>query len=428
MNFFKNLKEYEGMKPGLSRIRKFLKDIGDPQDSFKSIHIAGSNGKGSTAAFISDILICGGYKTALYTSPHLINITERISIDRKNIPNKIFRDLSNEYLDKAVKYKLSFFEYLTSLAFIYFALKKVDIAVIETGLGGRLDATNVIKKPLACLITSITKEHQEILGSSIGKIAFEKAGIIKRNCDVVCGKLPREAEIVVSTKSNSYPYFYGKTFKSANVNIDVAALSQKFDYISKTLKLQKVNMHMLGMHQIINASLAVCVSELLSKKGFVLTETAVRKGLSESFWAGRFDIRELSVKDKHFKLIIDGAHNMQGLNCFINTFKMFGFADQKKTFIFAVMRDKKYKQMIKKIIPFTEKVVLPYINNDRAVDPVNLKSEFLKYMSKNDVLVADSVAQAFSMCEFAGTAVVVGSLYLAGEVLKFIQKYNMKKI
>jgi dihydrofolate synthase/folylpolyglutamate synthase len=167
MTFFENLKEYEGMKPGLSRIRKFLKDLDNPQDSLKVVHIAGSNGKGSTAVFISNILISAGYRTALYTSPHLIDITERISIDGKNIPAKILKDLSKNYLKKAIKYKLSYFEYLTSLAFIYFALQKVEVAVIETGLGGRFDATNVIKKPLSCAITSIAKEHHEILGNTI---------------------------------------------------------------------------------------------------------------------------------------------------------------------------------------------------------------------------------------------------------------------
>ncbi|MDR1474804.1 MAG: bifunctional folylpolyglutamate synthase/dihydrofolate synthase [Endomicrobium sp.] len=424
MTFFENLKEYSGMKPGLSRIKKFLKDVGNPQDSLKSVHIAGTNGKGSTAVFISEILKAAGYKTALYTSPHLININERISINGENISEEIFKDLSGKYIDKAKKYRLSYFEYLTSLAFIYFTLARVDVAIIETGLGGRFDATNIIKRPLACVITSIAKDHQELLGNTIENIAFEKAGIIKKDCDVVCGKLPKKAEIII--KSKSIPCMYGKKFKSDNISITCTP-SQKFDYKSKSLNLRNIEIQMLGLHQVINASVAVCVSELLSRKRFLISQTAIKQGLKNSFWPGRFDIKNLLIDDKSFKIIIDGAHNTQGLNAFFDTFKKLGFAKEKRTFIFAAMKEKEHKQMAKKIVPFAKKIVLPYIKNDRAVNPIDLKKEFSKYISEENLFVAGCVDKALHMVDNGELGLTIGSLYLAGEVLTTVQKYNARR-
>ncbi|MDR1087505.1 MAG: bifunctional folylpolyglutamate synthase/dihydrofolate synthase [Endomicrobium sp.] len=424
MTFFENLKEYNGMKPGLLRIKKFLKNVGNPQDSLKFVHIAGTNGKGSTAVFISEILKSAGYKTALYTSPHLININERIGINGKNISEEIFKDLSGRYIDKAKKYRLSYFEYLTSLAFIYFALAKVDVAIIETGLGGRFDATNIIKKPLACVITSIAKDHQELLGNTIENIAFEKAGIIKKDCDVVCGKLPKKAEIII--KSKSIPYMYGKNFKPDNIST-TRTPSQKFDYKSKSLNLRNIEINMLGLHQVVNASVAVCVSEILSKKRFSISRAAIKQGLKSSFWPGRFDIRNLLIDNKRFKIIIDGAHNTQGLNAFFDTFKKLGFAKEKRTFIFAAMKEKEHKQMAKKIVPFAKKIVLPYIKNDRAVNPIDLKKEFSKYISQEKLFVADSVDKALHMFDDGELALTIGSLYLAGEVLTTVQKHNARR-
>ncbi|OEG71238.1 hypothetical protein ATZ36_15670 [Candidatus Endomicrobiellum trichonymphae] len=416
--FFKILKEYEGMTPGLSRIKKFLKSIGNPQDKLKAVHIAGTNGKGSTAVFISEILKAGGYKTALYTSPHLIDITERIKIDGKNIPSKIFNGLSKKYLESAVKYKLSYFEYLTALAFIYFAEQKADIAVVETGLGGRFDATNVIKKPLICVITSIAKEHQEILGTEIKKIAFEKAGIIKDNAYVICGKIPKKAITVVKNKAN--PYLYGKDFKV--VNNENNRDTQKFDYINTNTELKNIEIRLLGRHQTVNASIAIFAAGLLNKKGYYLSEAHIRIGLKNAVLHGRFDIRKIDSNNKNFELIIDGAHNIQGLNAFFETFEQLGFSKKKRIFIFNVMKEKKYKYMVKKTAAFAKKVILPQINNGRALNLGVLKKEFSKYIAQNKICMAGSIKSACDMISDNETSVAVGSLYLAGEILKYINE------
>ncbi|MDR1720806.1 MAG: bifunctional folylpolyglutamate synthase/dihydrofolate synthase [Endomicrobium sp.] len=411
---FKFLKEYEGMTPGLSRIRRFLKSVGNPQSRLKVIHVAGTNGKGSTAAFISEICSASGYKTALYTSPHLIDITERIKVDGIEISKKIFDDLSEKYSAEALKCKLSYFEYLTSLAFIYFADMKVDIAVIETGLGGRFDATNIIKKPLICIITSIAKEHQEILGTTIEEIAFEKVGIIKKGSYVVCSKLPAKAIVVVKNKTE--PYLYGKDFRIINNKDDI--YGQKFDYVSTNIKMRNVEVKLLGIHQSINASVAIFTVELLNNSGYHLNETHIRAGLASTVWHGRFDIRKIVWGNKSFKLIIDGAHNVQGLNAFFKTFKQLGFSNEKRVFIFSVMKEKKYKCMVKKVASFAKKVILLKINNSRALDSDILKREFSKYIEQSKVYTASSLKNAYNMIDDGEIVATIGSLYLAGEVLK----------
>jgi len=419
MKFFEILKEYESMRPGLLRIKKFLKKVGEPQDKLKVIHIAGTNGKGSTAAFIFEILKAGGYKAGLYTSPHLIDVNERIKIDDKNISKEIFDTLLDKYLEKAIEYKLSYFEYLTVLAFIYFADQRVDIAVIETGLGGRLDATNVVKKPLICVITSIAKEHQEILGAEIGEIALEKAGIIKKGVCIVCGRLPKKAIVIIENRAN--PYRYEKDFKTTNNKIK-GIYGQEFDYVSESTKLQNIEISLLGRHQLVNASIAIFVAELLNKKGYHLDETHVRTGLKNTIWQGRFEVRKVKYKGKNFELIIDGAHNIQGINAFFKTFKQLGFSKKKRIFIFAVMREKKYKYMVKKIASFAKKVVLLKINNDRALESGILKREFSKYIGRNSIYTADSVESAYNMISDGETAAAIGSFYLAGEILKHINE------
>ncbi|MCL1972717.1 MAG: bifunctional folylpolyglutamate synthase/dihydrofolate synthase [Endomicrobia bacterium] len=416
--FFGSLKEYEGMKPGLSRIKKFLDAAGNPQDKFKCVHIAGTNGKGSVAVLIANALKESGYKTALYTSPHLIDITERINVDGKNISKKRFNGICEKYLALAQKHKLSYFEYLTAVAFIYFAQKKVKIAVIETGLGGRFDATNVIKNPLVCVITSISSDHKEVLGNTVAKIAFEKAGIIKSGADTVCGNLPGAA--LETVKKKSKPFVLGKDFKAENTKINRLKKSQSFDYCGIEKKIKNINLSLLGEYQFQNAAVAACCIELLNNKNFVVPDKILKQSFFKTRWPARFDLRKAALKDKRINLIIDGSHNEQGINAFTDA--LGAFYNKKLCFLFAVMKEKDYKKIIKKIIPYASKVILVKIQNDRAVDADKLEKEFLKYKFDKKILKAGSTAAALDMLSNGETAAVVGSLYLAGEILKNI--YN----
>jgi dihydrofolate synthase/folylpolyglutamate synthase len=420
MKFFEKFKEYEGMTPGLSRIKTFLGMFENPQDKIKVVHIAGTNGKGSCAAFIAEILKCSGYKTGLYTSPHLVNIEERIKINGTNISHNIFQKYLKMYSRQALDCNLSYFEYLTALSFIYFEKQKVDIAVIETGLGGRFDATNVIKNPLVCVITSISKDHQEILGDTIEKIAFEKAGIIKKNACVVCGKLSKAAVSVIKCKLKSIIKFYQKDFKVLNVKASLTG--QRFNYTSKSLHLKNLQEKLLGKHQTINASVAICVVKFLIKNGFTkINFKSIKSGLKNTIWNARFDVRNTKIDSKNLKVIIDGAHNEEGLKTFFDTYKQLGFTKSKKAFIFAVMKEKNYRVMIKTIAPFVSKIILPKTNNSRATNTDVLKEEFLKYVDKGNIITVNSVKEALDIAKNEKIVICVGSLYLAGEILANIQ-------
>lgn len=409
--FFGSLKEYEGMKPGLSRIRAFLKSAGNPQDKMRFVHIAGTNGKGSAASFIAQALLANGYRTALYTSPHLTDIKERIRFNGKNIPAKVFKELVSKYLGRAEKFKLTYFEYLTAIAFIYFREMKADIAVIETGLGGRFDATNIIKKPLVSVITSIALDHQEILGNSIKKIAFEKAGIIKKGAYTVCAKLPAAALEVIEEKTK--PFVFNRDFSIRNLKYDGKLKRQSFDYFGiKTLK--NINIGLLGKHQAQNAATALYCLELLTAKGYIFDEEVLKNSFSRTKWPARLDIRY--IKERNIELIIDGAHNVQGIDAFLAFWKQSGYSKKKRVFIFAAMREKNYKKIIKKIVPYAKEVILAGIGNERAVESGLLESEFAGYGVRT--LRAPSAGQALELLKENETAVVAGSLYLAGEVLK----------
>ncbi|MDR1941398.1 MAG: bifunctional folylpolyglutamate synthase/dihydrofolate synthase [Endomicrobium sp.] len=416
MNYFSSLKEYEGMKPGLSRIKKFLKLCASPHDKIQCVHIAGTNAKGSVAAIISSALRSSGYKTALYISPHLLDITERISVNGKNISKRAFNRLSGKYYNLAKKCRLSYFEYITAIAFIYFALEKVDIAVIETGLGGRFDATNVIKNPLACIITSIGFDHREILGRSLSQIAFEKAGIIKKGSPVICGKMPQAALKVIEQKSA--PFVFGKQFKISRAQYDKIKNIQSFDYSGTRIKLEDVKISLLGEHQLQNAAVALCALELMPEKNFVFDEKRVKNGLRKAFLPARLDLRKTP---SGAQLLIDGAHNAQAIETFVSFYKKYCGA-KKRAFIFAAMKEKDYKRILRALAPFANRFIFPTLANDRAVSPVILEREVLKLNAKVKTVKNVSVKEALSTIKSGEKAAAAGSLYLAGEILKTIDK------
>lgn len=402
------------MTPGLSRIRRFLDDVGNPQESFKCVHIAGTNGKGSTAVLIAGMLKESGYRTALYTSPHLVDITERIKVDGKDISKKTFKKLSEKYLHLAQECHLSYFEYLTALAFVYFADKKIDIAVIETGLGGRFDATNIIKDPLACIITSIGFDHKEILGTALEKIAFEKAGIIKKCADIICGDLSKKALKVIKKKCE--PLVFGKDFKASNIKFNKRKRGASFDYSGLCADIKNIKLSLAGRHQVQNASLAVCCAEILRKKGYKIYNGAIKRAFCCVSWPARFDIKEVKFKNKSFRLIIDGAHNEEGIKVFLDTLRY--YYNKKLTFMFAAMKEKEYAKIIKSIAPYAGRVILVSLKNDRAAGISEISEEFRKYKKDEEIFTAGSVCEAFDILGNKESAVVAGSFYLAGEVLK----------
>ena len=418
-------KEYKTMLLGLDRIKKFLENSDIAYDKLKYIHIAGTNGKGSTAKTISEILIKSGYKTGLYTSPHLIKINERIQINSLPISDKKLKSLDKKYSVISKKYKLTYFEYITALAFIYFVDNKVDIVVLETGLGGRFDATNIVT-PLISVITSIDFDHTEILGNTIKKIAFEKAGIIKDNVPVICGNIQKSAltEIkkVAKTKKSRI-YCFNKDFSAENISYNWKRFTQKIKYcgLNKNLIL---DFSLLGASQVYNLATVLCICEILNNLSVKINFNAVRTVCKSIKWSARFDFRKVKTKDKNCSFIIDGAHNIQATDNFLSLYKKSPFYKKETKLLFAVMQEKDFKTVIKKVAKNFFNVSLLKVNNSRAVDINILKKEFSKYIDKKNIYTYNTYKQFFSDIKNNDVYICLGSFYLAGTILKFIEETN----
>lgn len=418
-------KEYKTMLLGLDRIKKFLFDLKIDYNKLKYIHIAGTNGKGSTAKTISEILTGSGYKTGLYTSPHLIKINERIQINSLPVTDKQLISLDKKYADISKKYKLTYFEYITALAFIYFVKNKVDIVVLETGLGGRFDATNIVT-PLVSVITSIDFDHTEVLGNTIKKIAFEKAGIIKDTVPVVCGNIKSSAltEIKkVAKKKNAQVYCFNKDFSAKNISYNWKNLTQKIKYcgLNKNLIL---DFSLLGNSQVYNLATVIAVFEILKKTLTKLKTSVIKKVCKSIKWAARFDIRKIKINGKKCSFVIDGAHNIQATENFLYLYKKSPFCKKETKLLFAVMQEKDFKTVIKKVAKNFSNVSLLKVNNSRAVDINILKKEFSKYIDTKNIYTYDTEEEFFGNIKSNDVYICLGSFYLAGTILKFIEDTN----
>ena len=418
-------KEYKTMLLGLDRIKKFLSDQKVEYSKIKYIHIAGTNGKGSTAKTISEILISSGYKTGLYTSPHLIKINERIQINSLPITDKQLKSLDKKYAGISKKYKLTYFEYITALAFIYFVKNKVDVAVLETGLGGRLDATNIVT-PLVSVITSIDFDHTEILGNTLKKIAFEKAGIIKKNVPVVCGNIKKEALAVikkVAKEKNSKVFVYNKDFKARHISYNWKNLTQKISYYGLNKNLA-IDFSLLGDSQVYNSAMALIACEILKKDLSKIKFSIVKKVCKNIKWPARFDYRKYKINGKNCSFVIDGAHNIQAIDNFVALYKKSPFCKKGTKLLFAVMQEKDVKAVIKKVSKDFDNVSLLKVENSRAVDTNVLKQEFSKYINNKNIDIYDTVKQFFKDIKNNDVYICLGSFYLAGTILKFIEETN----
>lgn len=414
-----NLEKY-GILLGLDNINILLNLFENPHKRYPSIHIVGTNGKGSTAAFISTILRKSGYRVGVYTSPHLVNFSERITISGEAISeNDIERIAVN--IRETIKNSthadrpFTFFEVTTALAFIYFAEKNIDIAVIEAGLGGRLDATNVLS-PLVTVITTIGLEHKEFLGDTLEKIAYEKAAVIKHNTPCVTGVKEEEALKVIieeAQKKTAPLYLLGKEFSYT----PISNYEFKYKGISKTsvFKLKKL----VGINQFDNASLAIVVSEILQNKGFAINEDAMHKGIEEAVWQGRFEI----VRDNP-PFIIDGAHNPQGVESLVKNLKTF-FKETKFIIILNILRDKDAKEMVEHIKPFAEKIIFVPNNNERSLKLNDYKTLFVEdsfFSFAKDI--SSVINNCFEDVTLKNKPVLfTGSLYGIGEAKVALEKW-----
>jgi len=412
-------KEFTGMKPGLERIRRFLEKDGNPQRAFKVVHVAGTNGKGSVSKLISSGLTASGYKTGLYISPHLVSMSERIQIDAKPIAEKELYRLASLAYSRAKRFKLTFFEFITAIALIYFREQGVDVAVLETGLGGRFDATNVFEEPLVSVITEISFDHKEILGNSLEKIAKEKAGIIKENCPVILAPQGPGARSIIkreACRKKARLLEYGKDFESKLKKIDWNKKFQQLIYKSRHIR-DSFSISLLGAHQTKNAALALAALETVSGRGFPVNFDRVKAALKKASWPGRFDVRKIGAGAKKKILILDGAHNPSAVEALVGTLRKSPWNKERKALIFAVMKDKNYSQIIKVLSPLFKSVTLIELNLRRAMSTNALASIWSKYLDRKHIAVSSSVGKAIRAIK-EKVIVATGSLYLVGKILK----------
>ncbi|PIW70761.1 MAG: hypothetical protein COW08_00255, partial [Ignavibacteriales bacterium CG12_big_fil_rev_8_21_14_0_65_30_8] len=346
-----------GVKLGLENITKFLKILNDPQNDLKTIHIAGSNGKGSTSAFISSILQEHKFKVGLYTSPHFVKFNERININGNEIEDEYIVDFISKHFEYIEENQVTFFEVTTAMAFCYFRDQKVDYAVIETGLGGRLDATNVLN-PLCSVITSISLEHTKILGDTIEKIAAEKAGIIKPESKVLIGLLPVQATKVITSKCSS--------INTKCIQIENYISNKKrnilINFDNNRLAIKELPLP--GIYQKQNAALAsLTVMSIVINYGTKLIESGLANVVQNTSLSGRYEFY-----NKKPDIIFDSAHNPDGITKFLSEFSRHSKKYKKKYLLYSSLNDKDYKSMLKTLRKEFENIYLTKINYERSAN------------------------------------------------------------
>lgn len=400
-----------GVKLGLENVQSFLERIGNPQKQLKSFHIAGSNGKGSTAAFIASILQEMKNKVGLYTSPHFVRFNERVKINGKEIPDEYVAGFIHKYENYIDETRLTFFEVTTALAFQYFAEMKVDYAVIETGLGGRLDATNVLH-PLSVIITSISFEHTEILGSTLDKIAGEKAGIIRTKTKIFTGKLPEEAVKVINKKADETG---SEIFSITDYVIETPSSLQLY---TEEIELDDWTMPLRGDYQKYNAALAgLAVSKTLDESDPNIICRGINNVIKNTGFQGRYEFI-----NKKPDIILDSAHNTDGVVNFLAEFNRNSLNYTKKNLLFAVLKDKAVNEMLKLLSASFDEIFITSVNNERAVDTTHL-SNIANELGLKANIINDPVSliNNIKQGDREQCLVVLGSMYLIGEIKSALQ-------
>ena len=397
----------------LDRMQRALALFDHPQDAFPSIHIAGTNGKGSTAAMLHRILSDGGYRTALYTSPHLVSFTERIRIDDEEIaPDDVVAIAGEIWQRTAAGEPLTFFEFITVMAFAYFARRHVDIAIVEVGLGGRLDATNVVT-PVVSAITTISKDHEAYLGPDELSIAREKGGIVKPGVPVVCGKLSGEVFDLlreIAREQGSPAYSLGRDFSFFLKDDGL------FDYRGIKQHFYNVELRLPGRYQRANASVALATLELVRER-FPVDEGTLRGGLQRVRWPGR-----LEVMRERPMVILDGAHNPEGVRALVDELNDLR-QGRKVKLLFATMADKEWELMVRALARAVDEIVFTKVDMERSADPELLAAKLSEPIGHR--VVANSRLALRTLLDEAGdldVIVVAGSLYLLGEVRPMLQE------
>lgn len=406
-----------GSKPGLSRTKELLGKIGNPQDKLSFIHVAGTNGKGSFCAMLSSILIESGYKVGTFTSPYILRFNERMKIGGLDIPDdtlarltEFIRPFAEEMEDKPTE-----FELITAIAMEYFAREKCDIVILECGMGGRLDSTNIIKTPLLSVITGIALDHTAFLGNTVCEIATEKAGIIKKNIPCLfCGN-DTDALSVIEGKA--------RQMASPLFTVDRSKLTIKESSLDGTVfdceSYQDMTIPLLGTYQAENAQNVLKAVELLQKQGLKISEGAIKGGLKNVRWPARYEIVCRSPL-----IVCDGGHNPEGVDSAVKSTKHY-FKGEKLLVVTGVMADKDHRYIAKRIGEIAKEVFCITPDNPRALSAEEFTQDFcdLKVLAKAYPSVFEAITAATKKAKEEGTAILcLGSLYMYKEIIDSLKK------
>ena len=428
MNFEESLKylisrQGKGSKGGLAAVRAALCRLGNPHNRFKSVHVTGTNGKGSVSALLECACRAAGMRTGLFISPHIMNFTERLQINGCEIPCGRFADLCSRAA--AAGPDLSFFELLTVMAFLYFAEENADIAIVEAGIGGLLDSTNVLEKPVLSIITSVALDHKQQLGGTVREVACQKAGIIKHGgiCLAPASLAPEAKEEIkkAAAAARGEAVFFEPSFdiQSHDWNSGTMILKHKMSGALFPYALQ-------GDAQISNASLLWEAVQLLSGKGFRISRAEAVQAFRRIKWPCRFQIVHAGNSFHNAVFVLDGAHNPEAAAAFCSTWKSSPFCAGRPAYVMAVMEDKDRASVLSQLSEFDGRFYFTRTESARSVPPEKLSEEFLALKPKAEVFVFENPEEAVKKASESGTAAVVGSFYLAGAALRLLSAEQNK--
>ncbi len=404
-----------GMRPGLERISALLRALGNPHEGLQVIHVAGTNGKGSTAAFLSSIVAAGGYRAGLFTSPHLIHFTERIRINGAEIPEDTVVRLAERVM-KAAPPETTFFEIVTAMAFLYFAEEGVDAAIMEAGMGGRLDATNSASGTLS-IITPVSLDHCRYLGETVADIALEKSGVIRPGRPVVVSTQDAEARSVIVRRCREA----GSPLYLAGTDFAPSWGPEGLTYRGIHAGLSGLNPGIPGRYQAANAASALCAAELLTGQGFYLDDRALRGGIESARWPGRMELFGGTPK-----LLLDGAHNAAGAEALAEA--VADIPHDRLFLVVGVMEDKDAEGILAPLLPLADRVFAVSPGVDRAL-PAGELASYCRNRGK-EAIDAGEVAVGLSLAEKAAgpsdLVLVCGSLFAVGEARAFLLEQNFE--
>ena len=409
LTYLYDLQKY-GIKFGLSSTSNLLNRLGNPHEKLKAIHIAGTNGKGSTAAMLSAILVRAGMQVGLYTSPHLIRFNERFRLNDQDVGDREIIDIYNRVKDVVDEREPpTFFEMTTAMALSLFAEKEVDWTILEVGMGGRLDATNVVQ-PQITVINNVSFDHQEFLGFTLGRIAREKAGIIKRRVPLITAVKQPVALAIIKERCMALEapcYRVGRQIKARSLG------KQSFSYRGLEWRLDNLHLPLPGRHQVTNAATALGALEVLEQLGQLDLDTEqVNEGLKTTRWSGR-----LEWFSQEPPVLLDGAHNNAGIVALRKALQQ-EYTYRKLILVLGIMEDKDLRGMLHKLAPLADHIILTRPKYERAAEPESLMEVAGEFVNRTELIrsVPDALKKAMTLVTSEDLVVVTGSLYFIGEV------------